>query len=173
MDESNRGAVILHKASRQAVEKLDFILDHLMRAAPSVAAEREVPFTIQEVRAIKSIGARGSITMSALASELGVSLPTATHIVDRLVAKGAALRTRPEHDRRLVLVALSERAKEHEKSFFENRVAYLYRILESLGQAERERAVQSLGEIAQAIESDPAGEPERPQIPHENIPSGA
>jgi len=168
MNESNGGDVVLAELARQMVVTLDFILDRMMREAPPVTADRELPFTLQEVHAIKTIGERESITMSALATSLAVSLPTATHLVDRLVAKGVAVRTRPEYDRRVVLVALSEQSKAHEKAFLANRVAFIRRFLEPFGPAERERVVGVLGEIAQAMRAH-AQPVQHPQTLNEDI----
>ena len=89
---------------------------------------------------------------------MGVSLPTATHLVDRLAAKGVVVRTRPEHDRRLVLVALSEQSKAQQRAFFENRVALILSVLEPLGPTEREQVVKALGEIARVVQSRVAGQ---------------
>ncbi len=136
---------------------LDRVLDRLFAVAPAEGAGWEVPLTLQEVRAAKTIPPTGPVSMSILASSVGVSLPTATHLVDRLVAKGVAVRTRPEHDRRLVLVALSEQSKAHRLAFFENRVELIVSILEPLGPTEREQVVKALGEIARVVQSGAAG----------------
>jgi DNA-binding MarR family transcriptional regulator len=173
MDASNMGSkppnlddvVVLEGLARDLVTALDRILDRLIEVAPAEEAGCEVPLTLQEVRASKKIAHTGSISMSMLASSMGVSLPTATHLADRLVAKGVAVRTRPEHDRRLVLIALSERSKAHRLAFYENRVELIRSILEPLVPAEREQAVKALAEIARAVQSRAAGEAGRTDTP--------
>lgn len=150
-------AAVIDRLARDMVRALDRILDRLMAAAPAEAVGSDVLLTLQEVRAAKAIPPSGSVSMSTLASSMGVSLPTATHIVDRLVTKGVAVRIRTEQDRRLVLVALSERSKEHHRAFFENRVALILRILKPLGRAEREQVVRALGEIARVVQPRLAG----------------
>jgi len=139
------------------VTALDQILGRLIAAAPREGADWEVPLTLQEVRAIKLIPPTGSVSMSTLASSMGISLPTATHLVDRLAAKGIAMRTRTEHDRRLVLITLSEKARAHQQAYFESRVDLVVSILEPLGQTERQQVVKALGEIARVVQARAAG----------------
>lgn len=166
MDKSNLGcspnvldgALTVDQLARKMVKSIDRILDYLMVAVPTEEAEGEVSLTFQEVRAMKIVGARGSVTMSTLASLLGVSLPTTTHLVDRLVAKGVTVRIRPEHDRRLVLVALSDPAKVREQVLSDNRVAVCFKILEPLDPAERERVVKALGDLSRVVRSYEAGQ---------------
>jgi len=155
-------AAVLDRLARDMVTALDRILDHFVAAAPAPTEGAEIPLTLQEVRVIKTLIPRESITMSTLASSMGVSLPTATHLVDRLVAKGITERTRPEHDRRLVLVALSERSKAHERRFLENRTALILSILEPFGPAEREQVVKAFGEIARVLEVRAASQASSP-----------
>lgn len=171
MDEKNLKPVppevapadVLDGLALDMVEALDRILEDLVAAAPAEGAEGEFPLTLQEVRVVKTLVHRGSVNMSVLAGALGISMPTATHLVDRLVAKGAAVRTRPEHDRRLVLVALSDRKKAHEQAFFENRVAMIRTVLEPLDPAAREHVVKAIGEMARMLQArvtGPAADPD-------------
>jgi len=155
--QSNDQAAALDGLARHMVNAIDSIIGHLTSAMPT---EGGVPLTFHEVQAAKAIVAGKSITMSGLASALRVSLPTATHLVDRLVAKGVAVRTRPEHDRRLVLVALSEEAEARERAFFDFRVANSRNILETIGPVERERAVKALGELALVVQAHAASQAE-------------
>ena len=62
----------------------------------------------EEIRAMVILGTKGKMIMSSLAEALGVPLSTATHTVDRLVAKGLAVRSRSDEDRRIVQVEMSE-----------------------------------------------------------------
>jgi DNA-binding MarR family transcriptional regulator len=165
MDESNTNSisvegdpsVALDRLAREMVVALDRIIYHMVAAVPIEESCAEIPLTLQEVRVIKTISPKGAITMSTLASSLGVSLPTATHLVDRLVAKGIVVRTKSEHDRRLVLVTLSDLSKANDRKFFENRVALILGFLEPLGPAERGQVVNVLAGIAEAVQSRAAG----------------
>ncbi len=75
--------------------------------------------------------------MSAFAEALDVPLSTATHTVDRLVAKGLVQRSRPDDDRRVVEVDLSEAGKRHFGFFQEQRLAMTRSMLAALTPRER------------------------------------
>ncbi len=81
------------RLARDMVRALDQIL--LMAAAPAERVGSDVLLTLQEMRAAKAIPPSGSVSMSTLASSTGVSLPTATHIVNRLGDEG---RCGPDQD---------------------------------------------------------------------------
>ncbi len=58
-----------------------------------------------------------SCTMSALASNLHVKMPTATGIVDRLVRLGYVQRVTDSHDRRQVFVSLTTKGRAFIRDF--------------------------------------------------------
>jgi DNA-binding MarR family transcriptional regulator len=137
----------------EVVIALDRIFDCLIAVAPVEDACTELPLTLAEVRATKVLPMTGGVSMRSLADALGLALPKATYMVDRLVEKGVAVRIRPGYDRRVVLVALSEEAKAHRATMFRSRVGLIERIVEPLGPVVREQVVQVLNQIAQAAVS--------------------
>jgi DNA-binding MarR family transcriptional regulator len=66
------------------------------------------------------------------------------------VEKGVAVRFRPEHDRRVVLVELSAKAKAHRDALFSKRVELVEKMLAPLRPAVREQVACVFGEIAQS-----------------------
>lgn len=64
--------------------------------------------TMSQLKVVFLLYAQGPAHMSRLATALGVSLPTATGIVDRLVERGLVTREESPGDRRLVVIRLSE-----------------------------------------------------------------
>ena len=52
-------AAVLDRLARDMVTALDRILDRLIAVAPVEGAGWEVPLTLQEVRAVKTVGPRG------------------------------------------------------------------------------------------------------------------
>ncbi|HOB41905.1 MAG: MarR family transcriptional regulator [Bacillota bacterium] len=64
--------------------------------------------TMSEIHVIEAIGTDEPKSMSEVASTLGVTMGTLTASVNRLVHKGHVSRFRPEEDRRVVLVTLTE-----------------------------------------------------------------
>ena len=68
--------------------------------------------TPSQVLVLRQIGARDSITPSAVASMLGFGQATITNIVDRLVAAGLVTRSRSEHDKRQVILRVTDNGRE-------------------------------------------------------------
>jgi DNA-binding MarR family transcriptional regulator len=137
----------------EVVTALDQVLDYLLAMAPAEGNGADIQLSFSEVRAAKQVPDEGFISMRHLAASMGVPLSTATHVVDRLVVKGVVVRIRPKHDRRLVLVELSERSKEHRQLLFRERVALIAQIMEPLGDAAREQVVRVLSQIAERAAS--------------------
>jgi hypothetical protein len=92
-----------------------------------------------------------------------ISLPTATRLVEGLVAKGVLVRTRTAEDRRLVLVSRSEMAKAREQVFFSDRAAMIRGTLKQLAPAEREKMAGTLKQIAQVLQFNPSVKPGQAQ----------
>ena len=133
----------------EVVTALDRIFDYLLAMAPAEGSGSDIQLSFSEVRAANQVPDEGFISMRHLAASIGVPLSTATHVVDRLVAKGVVVRIRPKHDRRLVLVELSERSKKHRQLLFRERVALIAQILEPLDDDARQHVVRVLGQIAE------------------------
>ena len=66
---------------------------------------------MSEIQVIEAFGTDEPKSMSEVASGLGVTLGTLTASVNRLVHKGVVSRYRPEEDRRVVLVTLTEEGR--------------------------------------------------------------
>jgi len=67
--------------------------------------------TMPQLKVVLLLFLGGSSRMSVVASSLGVSLATATGVVDRLVERGIVLREAQPGDRRVVLCHLSEKGE--------------------------------------------------------------
>lgn len=156
------GRVPASRLASDVVSALDTIFEHLMATTPIEGASWEIPMTFSEMRATKKLARLGPVTMRVLADSLKVSLPTATHLIDRLVAKGVVVRSRPESDRRLVLVELSEKSKECWNVMAARRLEVVKHILEPLRPAVREEVARTLGEIARAALAEETASSNRP-----------
>ena len=72
---------------------------------------------------------------------VGVPLSTATHLANRLVAKGVMFRERSEQDRRVVQIGLSALGKKLDQRFFQLRLARSKVLLSRLSLVEQEQLV--------------------------------
>lgn len=81
-----------------------------MRIAGQHSTAHEV-FSKQDLMALGVLGVTGSCRMGELAEHLGVGQSAVTPLVDRLEAQGVVQRRRSEKDRRVWLVALTEKGE--------------------------------------------------------------
>lgn len=76
---------------KQLIGHFDTLSQRLMvKRSPGLVPDLEV--SQQEIRAVLKLGRKESTIMSDLAGELNLPLSTATHTMDKLVAKGLAER---------------------------------------------------------------------------------
>jgi DNA-binding MarR family transcriptional regulator len=108
----------------------------------------DLPF--RDLRALAVLGSKRCLAMSDFANTFGVPLSTATHIVERLVKKGFAVRKRSETDRRLVYVELSEEGRRRENIYLQNRLAMGKDMLASLSRGEREIFLEMLAKMVRS-----------------------
>ena len=68
--------------------------------------------TVAQLRVLLVLQSLGPSRMSAIAGVIGVTLPTATGVVDNLVKKGLIMRENDPQDRRLVICRLAPPGQE-------------------------------------------------------------
>lgn len=105
------------------------------------------------------------ITVSHLASRLGISPPSASAIVDRMVDGGLVMRVRGEEDRRVVTVSLSPEGRDALHRAVGGRREMLERVLGQLDEDELRDTVRVIHRLEEAINADLAGTPPRPAVP--------
>ena len=108
----------------------------------------DVELSPQDGRALVTL-ARGPLTMTDFSELLRVPVSTATRIVERLIDKGLASRSRIEDDRRVVRVELSEEGKKLNQIFLEQRRAIGRSMLSPLTHGEREIFIELMTKITQ------------------------
>jgi DNA-binding MarR family transcriptional regulator len=88
----------------------------LVEVAPSVVRVLRMrmraampPLTMSQFRALMFLDGHRGCTVTALATHLGTTLPTASVLVDRLVRRGWVVRTTPTANRRETRLSLTRR----------------------------------------------------------------
>ncbi len=90
------------------------IHDRVHRVFTSMAGNNsKLELSVPQMDAIKAIKEEGEITITKLSKILGVSPPSTSAMVDRLVEKEILVRERSRKDRRKVVVSISKKAAEH------------------------------------------------------------
>lgn len=78
-----------------------------LRSLRDPMADLALKLSSPQLHALMWLGEDGPLPMSVLARRIGSPVPACTGIVDRLQRMGLVERERQEHDRRVVLVALT------------------------------------------------------------------
>jgi DNA-binding MarR family transcriptional regulator len=147
-------------ASRESVQRLVNDLETVVRALRSQIPDEwfTLELTMPQVRALFALLQSGDARMGALAGQLGVSLSSATGLVDRLVEKGLVERWVDPDDRRSVVCRLSPAGQD-----LAERLLYLRRSswVERLGRLTEEevvRALEGLQPLVQGLSRSPESE---------------
>ncbi len=126
------------------------LLSHLEKLVQRYLLTQEsAELSKSETAILRLLAARGASTMSELTTELGIACSSATGIVDRLVQRGYAERTRPDDDRRTVKVALTRRGRNVNQSCQDDRLNLGRGMLEPLDPKERAQLLALFRKITQ------------------------
>jgi DNA-binding MarR family transcriptional regulator len=93
----------------------------------------------------------GPSTVSHIAMQLGVTPPSASAIVDRMVDGGLVDRQRSEEDRRVVTVSLAAAGRDALQASVGGRRGMLERVLSQLSDEELRDTVRLMGRLEEAI----------------------
>jgi DNA-binding MarR family transcriptional regulator len=119
-----------------------------MMARSMAPLASDVELSPKDGRALMTVAHKGRVTMTDLAEQLGVPLSTATRMVERLIEKGLAVRSRIEDDRRVVFVELSDEGRRLHEAYEGQRRAMGREMLAPLSHGEREIFIELMKKIA-------------------------
>ncbi|MBI2885594.1 MAG: MarR family transcriptional regulator [Chloroflexi bacterium] len=111
--------------------QLDLIMRNLKHRFHKSGDVEIFDLSMAQFRAICCLEER-PVNMSKLAESLGVSLPSTTGVIDRLVERGLVSRHEDPEDRRLVVCELTSKGQEVAASFYEADHAITEAMLASL-----------------------------------------
>jgi DNA-binding MarR family transcriptional regulator len=117
--------------ARELMAHFDELTQRLLLPAQSSELSRS------EAAVLRALADAGTATMSDVSSRLGIACSSATGVVDRLVERGLVERTRPEEDRRTVVVGLTRRGQRMHDHLVGDRIAFGREVLSALEPAER------------------------------------
>lgn len=92
----------------------------------------------QEMSMLELLGKRGPMIMSELSDSARLCLSTATGIIDGLVSKGLAMRSRSDQDRRIVQVQLTQEGQDVYEQVLHGRLNMVRGMLGALDPNEQE-----------------------------------
>jgi DNA-binding MarR family transcriptional regulator len=141
----------------------DELIDRALPALPIIgkrlfASLIEHPFAKarphSQIKAMGHLFNHSPATLSEVAEALGISLPTASELIDRLVEEGIVSRDINPSDRRKVVLGLTPHAREMGHQIHEMRRAHLRAVMDRLEPEERPVFVKSLLALADVLTSD-------------------
>jgi DNA-binding MarR family transcriptional regulator len=145
---------------------LDVDVESIVHALPEIARAAAPPrhtvgrrLGVPQVRALLRLATVDALPMGELARGLGVSYPAASQIGDQLVELGLAVRARPEYDRRVVLLRLTDEARAMVQAVSARRRRQVEEVLAQLAPAERQGFARGVRLLAEVLVRDLALEP--------------
>jgi len=110
--------------------------------------------SVAQMHVVLATRERGELTVSQLAEIGGVSAPSASAMVDRLVEKGVLVREQSREDRRKVMVRLSPQAEEHVGKAEENMLQVFVDLVEKIGPETTRQWVEVLERVRGVLDRE-------------------
>lgn len=130
----------------------------LVAVAARSLAEVEEEVTLTQYRSLVVLASRGAQSVATLADALGVTSPTASRLVDRLVHKGLISRREDRKDRRAVRLGLTRAGRDLVDAVTERRRAEIVRLLNAISPEGQNLLTIALGQLAEAAGEVPEQE---------------
>ena len=123
---------------------------HLANKATSLGSE----LSVAQMNAITIVSKHGPLSMGVLAEQLGITAPSASAMVDRLVEKGILLREHSSEDRRKVEVRISPEAVKQIEAVEESLFKLFQGLVQKLGPETTEKWCDVLASIQKVFLED-------------------
>ena len=123
-----------------------------------LAASASNELSLTQLHAVGVVRGKGALSMGELAEQLGISAPSASTMVDRLVEKGLLCREHSTEDRRKVVVRISPGAIQEIEDLEAGLLALFTNLVHKLGPETTRKWCEILEELKKVIIADgPAG----------------
>lgn len=138
-----------HQCAEALLDVVPRILYVLRR---NIRSRRGVDLSIPQFRTLSFIGRHPGCTVSGTATDLGLSTPATSRLVDGLIAAGLARRRADARDRRCVALSLTVSGRRKYRAARNRARAFLARRLDDLGEGERAVLLEALGCLCSVFE---------------------
>lgn len=147
----------LDAAPLQVFSRISRLSRHLELARRGAFARHGLEtWSFDVLSALRRAGEPYELTPGTLLAQTLVTSGTMTNRIDRLVQAGAVVRKADEHDRRVVLVRLTDEGRSRVDAAMAELLQRETELLASLDRAEREHLAALLRTLAAPFEDDPA-----------------
>lgn len=149
------------RLTAEALSQLDALMSLRRRAFCAQPLYREV--SLPQLHVLITLREQGAMTVTELATVLGISAPSASSIVDRMEEHGLVERIRDEIDRRVVHVRLASRGQTVIEELVGLKRDQLHRILAAMSDEELATVVAAMEAVRRALtrSTESAGSPRR------------
>ena len=149
----------MSSSERTSDELVERVLERFGALARSLGRPRAedwlgVDLTMPQIKVLFILWDQGSARVGSLASALGVTQPTMTGILDRLVEHGLVRRQESPDDRRLVLNCLTESGMELAARFMETKRSQMIKIVRHLSPEDLNLVAEALDKLRQAADEE-------------------
>ncbi len=131
-----------------------FLKIHAERLKNDLPGAKRHDLTVTQHYAIMTIGEHGPLTIKALSQLLGISPPSASSMVDKLVSKGILTRRQSQKDRRKVNVDISPAASKVIESAMKVTVGVYADLIEKVGPRTTQKWCEVLEDLKRIIEGE-------------------
>jgi DNA-binding MarR family transcriptional regulator len=107
---------------------------------------------LSRIKALYAFRGQDSSTMSELADNIGAKLPSMTMMIDNLAEEGLVERARDDHDRRKVIVRLTDKGLRVREEFLEQRKQIAQQLFSRLSKEDEQELMGSLARVCDILE---------------------
>jgi DNA-binding MarR family transcriptional regulator len=137
------------EAIQHILSRLDALRMYRMRSFCSQPLHREI--SLPQLHVLITLQERPTMTVSELASLLGISVPSASSIVDRMEERELVTRTRDTGDRRVVTVEISPHGAELAEEFMGLKREQVISLFAAMTDEELTNVVRGIESVASAL----------------------
>lgn len=140
------------KLEENILKVKDFFIEFTKKVVSLDGVKLSYDLSLSKIKAISAFTEDRPFTMGELAKNAGVTLPSMTEAMDKLVKENVAERERDSSDRRVVKVNLTKKGKEMRAEFMMKRREELLNIFSRLSEEEANELGDSLDKVRQILE---------------------
>lgn len=139
----------------QQAAQLEFLMPRLMRQLSRLDLQNPTTHLPQAQLRVCAILVDGSLTISVLAREIGISVSAATQLADRLESADLVERVAGTGDRRRKELRLTDHGRRLMRSRRQRRIGRAMELLAQLAPGQRKAVLRALEELLQAARVTP------------------
>lgn len=140
-----------NKALNEQIAEQMFALSRVMKEEMTFDSDT-AQLTILQLQALIFIKRNGEVTMTEVATQFGISLPTATALSNKLVSGKFIKRVNDATDRRIVKLILTPKGDEMLQTAMKQRNAKINTMLSYMSQREKEQLLKIMNNLVTNIQ---------------------